>query len=69
MERLEAQQKEFSRMKSGSIVLLGQITTISKIRIYDPKRSDDVLADIRLSSPTLDKIDVKIIELYTKKNK
>ena len=69
MERLEAQQKEFSRMKSGSIVLLGQITTISKIRIYDPKRSDDVLADIRLSSPTLDKIDAKIIELYTKKYK
>ena len=56
-------------MKSGSIVLLGQITTISKIRIYDPKRSDDVLADIRLSSPTLDKIDAKIIELYTKKYK
>lgn len=69
MNKLKAQQAEFQRMKSGSIILLGQITTISKIRIYDPKKVDDVLAGIRLSNTTLDKIDTKIIELYTKKYK
>lgn len=57
---------EIQKMKFGSIVLIGQITTISKIRIYDPKRNDDPLGKIRLSNRTLDLIDEKIESLYFK---
>ena len=43
-------KNEIKNMKKGSIALVNQITTISKIRIYDPKRNDDVLSKIRLSN-------------------
>lgn len=56
--------KEFKRMNSGSKALVGQITTVSKIRIYDPKHSQDVLAGIKLSPNMLDRINEKIKELY-----
>lgn len=58
---------EISLMKSGSIALITQITTVSKIRIIKPKRTTDPLSGIRLSDETLNKIDEKIIELYTGK--
>lgn len=58
-------RKEISRMKIGSIALVGQITTISKIRIYDPLYSHDTLSNIRLSVESLDKLDNKIKELFT----
>lgn len=57
---------EITKMKFGSIILLGQITTISKIRIYDPKRNDDPLGKIRLSNTTLNLIDKRIESLYFK---
>ena len=53
-------------MKNGSIALVNQITTISKLRIYDPKNSHDPLAGIKLSNEKLDKIDNEIIRRYTK---
>lgn len=58
---------EIERMKKGSIALVGQITTVSKIRIYDPKTSRDVLSNIRMSNETLDKIDEAIRNMYIKK--
>ena len=58
---------EIAKMKKGSIALVGQITTVSKIRIYDPKTSRDVLSNIRMSNETLDKIDEAIRKMYTKK--
>ena len=39
---------EISTMKRGSIALVSQITTISKIRIYDPLYPADTLNKIRL---------------------
>ena len=66
IELLELQAAELSKMKHGSIVLLGQITTISKIRIYDPKRNGDVLSKVKLSNITLDRIDEALNKLYTK---
>lgn len=60
--------KELNRMKKGSIALTGQITTISKIRIYDPKSSKDVLAGVKLSAESMDKIDASILAKYTKTN-
>lgn len=56
----------FKVMKSGSIALVNQITTVSKIRIYDPKHISDVLGGIRMSNEILDLIDKEIIKLYTK---
>lgn len=57
---------EVAKMKRGSIALVGQITTISKIRIYDPLYPSDILANIRVSDQTLDKLDNKIKELFLK---
>lgn len=57
---------EISKMKQGSIALISQITTVSKLRIYDPKTSRDVLSGIRLSNENLDAIDEEIKKLYLK---
>lgn len=59
-------QDEISRMKKGSIALVSQITTISKIRIIDPKKNSDVLSGIRLKPQTLDLIDNELKSLYIK---
>ncbi|MGP1568806.1 MAG: hypothetical protein ACTTHM_08800 [Peptoanaerobacter stomatis] len=49
---------ENDRMKvNGSIALLNQITTISKIRIYDPKTKTDALNDVKISDENLKNID------------
>ena len=66
---LKKMEKELSKMKTGSIALIGQITTISKLRIYDPKNSYDVLHNVRLSNEKLDLIDSAIQNLFLgKKN-
>ena len=57
-------KRAVSRMKQGSIALVGQITTISKIRIYDPKFHNDALSKIRISPATLDLLDAKVQELF-----
>lgn len=62
-------QSEVARMKSGSVALVGQITTISKIRIEDPVNIHGALDGIKISSDNLDKIDAKILELFLKKKK
>lgn len=38
LELYRRMQKEIQNLKKGSIALVNQITTISKIRIYDPKK-------------------------------
>ena len=49
---------ENDRMKvNGSIALLNQITTISKIRIYDPKTKTDALNNVKISDENLKNID------------
>lgn len=58
--------REIQKMKIGSIALVGQITTVSKIRIYDPLFPGDALSNIRLAPATMDKIDDKLRELFTK---
>lgn len=66
-ELLDKMRKEVFKMKKGSIALTNQITTISKIRIYDPRTNSDVLSNIKLSNEKLDDIDVNIIEQYVHK--
>ena len=60
-------REEISKMKTGSIALIGQITTISKLRIYDPRNKYGVLKDVRVSDTILDEIDQYIIKNYFKK--
>lgn len=52
--------------KCDSIALVGNITTISKQRIYTPTLSNGFLKNISISNEHLDMLDSKIIELYTK---
>ncbi len=61
---LEKLGAEISQMKEGSIALVNQITTISKMRIFDPRNLKGVLAGISLSSESMEKINKKIKELY-----
>ena len=62
----ERMQKEVNKMKQGSIALVKQIRTISKIRIYDPKTNYDVLSNVKLSNEKLDLLDTEIIRNFTK---
>lgn len=57
-------QNEIRKMKSGSVALIGQITTISKIRIIDPRDIHGALNGIKLSPSNLDAINAKIRSLY-----
>ena len=56
--------KEISQMKEGSIALVNQITTVSKIRIFDPRNLKGVLSGISLSEESMEKINQKLKELY-----
>ena len=51
-------------MKQGTIALVNQITTISKQRIYNPKKDFDILSGIKLSTEKIQLIDEKIKKLY-----
>lgn len=55
---------EISHMKSGSIALINLTTTISKMRIYDPKNTKGVLNGIRLSEEYMEKINSKMKSLF-----
>ncbi|MBP5493805.1 MAG: type II toxin-antitoxin system PemK/MazF family toxin [Lachnospiraceae bacterium] len=61
---LENYNKEISKLKTGSRALMEQITTISKMRIYKPKTSRDLLYGIKFSDGAMDKINDKLKELY-----
>ena len=64
LRRLEIYKKEIEKLKRGSIALMEQITTVSKMRIYQPKSSDDLLYGVRYSTPTMDKINERLKELF-----
>ena len=53
---------ELLKMKHGSMALVNQITTISKQRVF----KEPLLAKVKISNKSLDLIDKKIKELYTK---
>lgn len=55
---------EISQMKEGSIALINQITTVSKMRIFDPRNLRGVLAGISLTEEGMEKINEKVKELY-----
>lgn len=55
---------QINKLKEGSVVSIGQITTVSKIRIYQPKNKHDLFHNIRLDKETQRLIDDKIKELF-----
>lgn len=61
---LEKIGDEIAGMKEGSIALVNQITTVSKMRIYDPRNLRGVLAGVSLSEDSMNKINQKMKELY-----
>lgn len=65
LDLLKRMRNEVSKMKIGSIALVCQIRTISKIRIYDPKTNYDILSGVKLSNEKLDLIDIEILHNFT----
>ena len=59
-DRLLKYEKELKHMKSGSMAVINQITTISKQRIYTPKKSEDFLYGVKLSTSSMDKINTHL---------
>ena len=64
VSRLAKYEKDILKLNSGTIVLMEQITTISKMRIYKPKNSKDLLYGIKLSDVAMNKINEKLKKLY-----
>ena len=56
--------RSLNQMKTGTIALVNQLTTISKQRIYNPKKDFDILSGIQLSDDSMKKIDEKIKQLF-----
>lgn len=65
LDLLKRMRNEVSKMKIGSIALVCQMRTISKIRIYDPKTNYDILSGVKLSNEKLDLIDKEILHNFT----
>ena len=57
-------KSELLSLKQGSIAKIQQITTISKMRIYNPKQSSDPLYGIRFSNETMTLINNKIKDFF-----
>lgn len=64
LEYLDKIGTEISQMKEGSIALVNQITTVSKLRIFDPRNLKGVLAGISISEESMKKINQKVKQLY-----
>lgn len=60
----ERLQKEILSLKLGSIAKIRQITTISKMRIYNPRNTNEPLYGIHLSQDSMDKINEKVKEHF-----
>ncbi len=61
---LNIYSKELQKLKKGSIALMEQITTVSKMRIYKPKNSNDLLYGVKYSDGAMDKINERMKELF-----
>ncbi|WP_196601558.1 hypothetical protein [Pectinatus frisingensis] len=64
IKMMQTWRDKFSKMKNGSVALIKQITTISKIRIINPIKDTDALSGLRISVKYLNSIDNKLKEFY-----
>lgn len=69
VKALENMGKELSNLKTGSIANIGQIVTISKMRIINPKKTADTLSKITVSEKDMNIIDEKIRALFCRQEK
>ena len=53
-----------SKLKNGTVVNVSQVTTVSKMRISNPKQKHDSLNGIKLCGDDLDKLNEMLINLY-----
>lgn len=60
--------REIKKLKSGTIVSVSQITTISKQRIINPNNNKDSLSGIKIKSADLDTLNNYLNNLYLFKN-
>ena len=60
MNLLKVYKKEINKLKTGTMAIMNQVTTVSKQRIYVPKKSTDYLYGIKLSDSTMDKLTDKL---------
>lgn len=67
MEYEKKVKEELDRIKIGSKALVSQITTVSKLRVIDPKHKNGALYGISVNEQNLKKIDEKIENLFFKK--
>lgn len=67
IERSEKRLNKIEKLKPGSYARCSQITTISKMRIFDPKNLNDALIDIQLPKDNMKDISEKIQKLYLEK--
>lgn len=56
--------KEVSRLNSGTVAIVSQIRTVSKIRIQNPRHSKDALYNMRVDKQATDKIRAVMKDLY-----
>lgn len=64
LQAIDDLDNSIEKLKTGSVVSVGQITTISKQRILNPKNHDDTLSGIKLQRNDLDKLNERLINLY-----
>lgn len=64
IDNTERIKNELLTLKQGSIAKIRQITTISKMRIYNPKNSSDPLYGIRFSEETMKIINAKLKDCF-----
>ena len=64
LQLLEKYKNEIDRMKQGSVAMIEQITTVSKMRIHVPRESTDILYGISFAAQEMELINQKISELY-----
>lgn len=67
IEQVKSWFEEIEHMKPGSVAMVDQITTISKMRISQPLKKTHPLYGIRLSTDDMDKIDERLKKLYFQK--
>ena len=66
LRELDRVKKKICKLKQGSVALVSQITTISKIRISDPISPSDPLYNIIISDTVYKEIENKIQDLFFK---
>lgn len=64
LEKHNIIMNEVSRLNAGTVAIVSQIRTVSKIRIQNPKYPKDALYDMRVDKQVTDKIRAVIKELY-----